>query len=86
MTFTLNGRVFTYVFLVHAFPTDTAVLLVTDFLEKTGAVIECGKISLTGIVIVLRMFRVPPARLSALTFSQSVKLDAAPSSVREGAV
>ena len=68
-TFTLNGREFTHAFLVCALPTDAAGLLVTDFLEKAGAVIdfECGKMSLTSIGNVPRVFSVPPARHSAFT-------------------
>jgi hypothetical protein len=47
VTFTLKGREFTHAFLVCALPTNAAVLLGTDFLEKAGAVIdfECGKMS-----------------------------------------
>ena len=74
MNFTLNGREFTHAFLVCALPTDAAGLLVTDFLEKAGAVIdfECGKMSLTGTGKVPRVFIVPPARHSALTvFTES---------------
>ena len=73
MTFTLNGREFTHAFLMCALPTD-AGLLGTDFLEKAGAVIdfECGKMTLTGIGNVPRVFSVPPTRHSALTvFTES---------------
>ena len=69
MNFTLNGREFTHAFLVCALPTDAAGLLGTDILGKAGAVIdfECGKMSLTGIGNVPRVFGIPPARRSALT-------------------
>jgi hypothetical protein len=49
--------------LVCEFPTDTAGLLGTDFMQETGAVIdfECGKMSLTAIGAV------PPARSGSPT-------------------
>ena len=51
VTFTLNGRQFTHVFLVCTLPADAAGLLDTDFFEKAGAIIdfECNKMSFTGI-------------------------------------
>jgi hypothetical protein len=68
VNFTLNGREFTHAYLVCPLPTDEAGPLGTDFLEKAGAVIhfEGGKMSLTGIGNVPRVFSVPPARQSEL--------------------
>jgi len=54
---------------VCSLPTDAAGLLGTDFFEKTGAVInfECGKMSLTDIDQVSRVYSVPPVEHASLT-------------------
>ena len=62
VTFTLNGREFTHAFLVCALTTGAAGLLFTDFLKKAVTVIdfEFGKMSLTDIGNVTRVFSVSP--------------------------
>jgi hypothetical protein len=69
VSFTLKGREYRHPFLVCPLPTITAGLLGTDFFEKTGAEInfECGKMSLTDIDKVSRMYSVPPAGHASLT-------------------
>ena len=69
VTFTLNGRQFTHVFLVCTLPADAAGLLDTDFFEKAGAIIdfECNKMSFTGIGNVPRVLSVPRAGHAAVT-------------------
>ena len=49
VTFSFNRREYTHTLLVCSLPTEAAGLLGTDFLEKSGDVIdfECGKMSLT---------------------------------------
>jgi hypothetical protein len=50
VSFRLNGCEFNHSFLVCSLPTDAAVLLSTDFLESTGAIMnfECGKLTFAG--------------------------------------
>jgi len=50
-------REYTRTFLICSLPTDAAGLLGTDFLEKTGAVIDlkCGQMSLTDVGKVSRV-------------------------------
>ena len=69
VSYTLNGREYSHTFLICSLPTDAAGLLGTDFLEKTGAVIDlkCGRMSLTDVGKVPRVYSVPPAGHAALT-------------------
>jgi hypothetical protein len=69
VSFTLKGREYRHPSLVCPLPTDTDGLLGIDFLEKTGAEInfECGKMSLTYIDKVSRVYSVPPAGHATLT-------------------
>ena len=63
-------------------PTEAAGLLGTDFLEKTGAVIdfECAKMSFADVGKVTRVYRVPHAKHSALTVFTGGKVKSSPSS------
>jgi len=69
VSFTLEGRQYRHPFLVCSLPTDAVGLLGTDFFEKTGAEInfECGKMSLTDIDQVSRVYSVPPVGHASLT-------------------
>ena len=69
VTFSLNRREYTHTFLVCSHPTEAAGLLGTDFLEKSGAVIdfECGKMSLTDSGRAPQVYSVAPAKHTALT-------------------
>ena len=69
VSFTLKGRQYRHSFLVCSLPTDAAGLLGTDFFEKTGAEInfKCGKMSLTDIDLVSRVYSVPPVGYASLT-------------------
>jgi hypothetical protein len=68
VTFSLNGREYTHAFLVCSLPTEAARLLGTDFLEKTGALVdfEHAKISFTEIGAAPRVCGVSPSRHIAL--------------------
>ena len=69
VTFSLNRREYTHTFLVCSLPTEAAGLLGTDFLEKSGALIdfECGKMSLTDSGRAPQVYSVAPAKHTALT-------------------
>ena len=69
VSFTLEGLQYRHPFLVCSLPTDAAGLLGTDFFEKTGAEInfKCGKMSLTDIDLVSRVYSVPPVGYASLT-------------------
>ena len=61
-------------------PTEAAGLLGTDFLEKTGAVIdfECATMSFADVGKVLRAYSVPHAKHSALTVFRGGKVESSP--------
>jgi hypothetical protein len=69
VSFTLEGQEYKHPFLVCPLPTDAADLLGINFLEKTGAEInfECGKMSLTDIDKVSRVYSFPPVGVASLT-------------------
>jgi len=69
VSFELDGREFRHTFLVCEVPADTAVLLGTDFIQETGAVVDfdCGKMSLTGIGAVPRAYSGSPTGHTVLT-------------------
>jgi len=69
VSFTLEGLQYRHPFLVCSLATDAAGLLGTDFFEKTDAEInfECGKMSLTDIDQVSRVYSVPPVGHASLT-------------------
>jgi hypothetical protein len=68
VNFSLNGREYTHAFLVCSLPTEEAGLLGTDFLEKTGALVEFehAKISITEMGAAPRVCGVSPSRHIAL--------------------
>ena len=69
VSFLLKGREYTHAFLACSLPSEAAGLLGTDFLGKTGAVIdfECSTMSLSDIGRVPRVYNVPPAKHTALS-------------------
>ena len=69
VSLTLEGQEYRHPFLVCPLPTDAVGLFGTEFFEKTGAEInfECGKMSLTDIDQVSRVYSIPPVEHTSLT-------------------
>jgi hypothetical protein len=85
VTFEFGCREFRHTFLVCSLPTDAAGLLVTDFMEDTGPVInlERGKMSLTDVTATPRASVEPSNRPAVLTVFHGVKRDTALSQIGE---
>jgi len=80
VSFSLKGREYTHAFLVCSLPSEAAGLLGTDFLGKTGAVVnfECSEMSFSDIGNVPRACSVSRAEHTALTVFTRGKAERSP--------
>jgi hypothetical protein len=80
VSISMKGREYIHAFLVCSLPSEAAGLLGTDFLEKTGAVIdfECSTLSFADIGTVPRVYSVPRAKHTALTVFTGGKAERSP--------